>query len=143
MINVIVELSKYLILTLMIIYTFHCRTLARVRSIFSYSTHSPISLTIFTNTKELSSIHSFISQSNFPSRLLLTIYIIHSSQSGCFYHYLSQNTTQCLPKFIYPINRLRNLAIQRVFTSHFLILDMDMFPACINYLILMICSECI
>lgn len=100
-------------------------------SSLSILTHSPISLTIFTNTDELSSIHSFILQSNFPSRLLLTIYIIHSSHSGCIYHHSSQNTTQCISKFIYPINRLRNLAIQRVYTSHFLILDMDMFPACI------------
>lgn len=29
---------------------------------------------------------------------------------------------------IYPINRLRNLAIQNILTTHFLVLDMDMWP---------------
>lgn len=29
---------------------------------------------------------------------------------------------------IYPINRLRNLAIQNIDTTHFLVLDMDMWP---------------
>ena len=30
---------------------------------------------------------------------------------------------------IYPINRLRNLAIQNTLTTHFLVLDMDMWPS--------------
>lgn len=30
---------------------------------------------------------------------------------------------------IYPINRLRNLAIQSTLTTHFLVLDMDMWPS--------------
>lgn len=34
---------------------------------------------------------------------------------------------------IYPINRLRNLAIQNTLTTHFLVLDMDMWPVSTTY----------
>lgn len=34
---------------------------------------------------------------------------------------------------VYPINKLRNLAIENVQTSHFWLADMDMWPSCILY----------
>ena len=38
-------------------------------------------------------------------------------------HYLSQSPLE------YPYNRLRNIAISKVKTSHFLVMDMDMWPS--------------
>ena len=34
------------------------------------------------------------------------------------------------PPGVYPINKLRNIAIVNIITSHFLVMDMDMWPAC-------------
>lgn len=31
---------------------------------------------------------------------------------------------------VFPVNKLRNIAIVNSVTSHFLVLDMDMWPAC-------------
>ena len=51
-------------------------------------------------------------------------------------HYLSQNTLSTnlvVSRFVsdkgYPYNALRNIAIQRVATSHFWVMDMDMWPS--------------
>lgn len=33
------------------------------------------------------------------------------------------------PPGVFPVNKLRNIAIRNVVTSHFLVLDMDMWPA--------------
>lgn len=35
----------------------------------------------------------------------------------------------CVLQKIYPINRLRNIAINNVKTTHFIVFDMDMWPA--------------
>ena len=38
-----------------------------------------------------------------------------------------------MPYKIYPLNRLRNIAIKRVRTSHFIVLDMDTWPSYSTY----------
>ena len=44
----------------------------------------------------------------------------------------------CTNMSIYPINKLRNLAIQRVNTSHIYVSDMDNWPGGISYMNLLI-----
>lgn len=89
----------------------------------------PISIAVFVDVAELPRIHSFIQSSSFPSRLLLTLYIALNQSHDCamFRGYFGR--LSCKQQFIYPINRLRNLAIKRVETSHFLMLDMDTWPS--------------
>ena len=36
---------------------------------------------------------------------------------------------KCIPQIVYPLNRLRNIAIENIVTSHFVVFDMDMWPA--------------
>ena len=36
---------------------------------------------------------------------------------------------RCTHRMIYPLNRLRNIAISNVQTTHFVVFDMDMWPA--------------
>ena len=36
---------------------------------------------------------------------------------------------RCKKGDVYPLNRLRNIAIQNSLTSHFVVFDMDMWPA--------------
>ena len=53
----------------------------------------------------------FISSHYLPSRLTLLLYLV------------SESTMH-----IFPVNLLRNTAIRNVHTSHFMVLDMDLFP---------------
>lgn len=58
---------------------------------------------------ERSQLESFLVESRFPSRLNVTIVVDPSEH--------------------YPINHLRNVAIQGVHTSHFFLTDIDLWPA--------------
>lgn len=57
-------------------------------------------------------IRTFMNGKQFPSRLKV--------------HYVTDNSGH------YPINRLRNAAIDGTTTSHFFMTDIDIWPACIS-----------
>ena len=59
--------------------------------------------------EERDQLQSFLERANYPSRFVV---VPHLDASG---HY--------------PINKLRNLAIEKVTTSHYLMTDIDLFPA--------------
>ena len=71
----------------------------------------PISVAIYTPPEGVSKIITFLRNSNFPSRLIVTLI----SDSGSDY----------------PINALRNYAIKAAPTSHFYLSDMDVWPTSI------------
>lgn len=84
--------------------------------------------------KELKKVVSFIEKKNFPKRLRLALYIYdYSNAKDCVYHRVA-GKMECINKKIYPINRLRNIAIQNSLTSHFVVFDMDMWPARLQFL---------
>jgi hypothetical protein len=56
-------------------------------------------------------------------------------------HYLRKCEDYSEP--IYPINRLRNIAIQNIRTTHFLVVDMDMWPASISFIVIINNRLCI
>ena len=88
-----------------------------------------MSITIFAHQKELAEVETFIAQGAFPSRLRLTLYIVDvSRRPDCVFRRAGRKL-KCMPEKIYPLNRLRNLAIANVLTSHFVVFDMDMWPA--------------
>ena len=98
-------------------------------SVLSYLHPSPMSITIFVHKKEQAEVETFIAEGAFPSRLRLVLYIVDvSSRRDCVYHRAGRKL-KCVPEKIYPLNRLRNLAIANVLTSHFVVFDMDMWPA--------------
>ena len=88
-----------------------------------------MSITIMVNVADVDEVESFIQSGNFPDRLRLALYITgFPNKTDCVY----RNTTNglhCVPSTIYPLNRLRNVAIQNSLTSHFVVFDMDMWPA--------------
>lgn len=54
----------------------------------------------------------YIASHYLPSRLTLLLYLVPTSAMNVF-----------------PVNVLRNTAIRNVHTSHFMVLDMDLFPS--------------
>ena len=69
-----------------------------------------ISIAIRVDDASGPALREFVKQQTFPNRLRLS--------------YLKDNSNH------YPINRLRNLAINNTFTSHFFLTDIDVWPAC-------------
>ena len=90
---------------------------------------SPISITVFLNKAELPEVEAYIQKSKYPKRLRLALYVTAiSDQKDCVYHFVNDELV-CLEQTVYPLNRLRNIAIDNTRTSHFILLDMDMWPA--------------
>lgn len=90
---------------------------------------SPISITVFLNRTELPEVEAYIQKSKFPKRLRLALYVTAiSDEKDCVYHFVDDELV-CLEQTVYPLNRLRNIAIDNTRTSHFILLDMDMWPA--------------
>ncbi|KAK8796405.1 hypothetical protein WA588_000540 [Blastocystis sp. NMH] len=89
----------------------------------------PLSIAIMTNVTDTEEIETFIQSSNFPDRLRLALYITGlPGKTDCVYRRTSRGL-RCVRATIYPLNRLRNIAIQNSLTSHFVVFDMDMWPA--------------
>lgn len=70
-----------------------------------------ISVGLFLTPSDKAIYDKFISESSLPERLHFTIFMAESKDQ-------------------YPINHLRNLAIEAVRTSHLWLTDMDMWPSC-------------
>ncbi len=77
--------------------------------------YSELSISIHVTDSNKQIVRSFAHSNSFPSRLHI--------------HYVTDNSGH------YPINHLRNIAIQEVTTSHFFLTDIDIWPACIQNLI--------
>lgn len=93
---------------------------------------SPLSIAVFVHLQELNATTSYIRSSLFPSRLHLLLYVVDVTEKpDCLIIRQSKNGT-CQMKSVYPINRLRNIAIKDVATSHFILFDMDVWPSCFN-----------
>ena len=89
----------------------------------------PISVAIIAQRNESAEVEQFILESHFPDRLRLALYTVGvSSNSDCVYHVV-EGQLQCIPQNVYPLNRLRNIAIENIKTTHFVVFDMDMWPA--------------
>ena len=90
----------------------------------------PISIALFVHKSELNQTEQYIQEAHFPVRVRLILYIVDvTSKPDCV---IVRNSTYggCFPRTVYPINRLRNLAIADVTTSHFVLFDMDVWPSC-------------
>lgn len=70
----------------------------------------PLSVSVCIRSKdEINQLRSFLQEARFPPRFVVIPYLEKSDH--------------------YPINKLRNIAIERVTTSHYLMTDIDLFPA--------------
>lgn len=70
---------------------------------------------MFTHTYEVDDAVRTIKKLDLPDRVRIILYIPRASRD---------------PKGVFPVNKLRNIAIVNCVTSHFLVMDMDMWPAC-------------
>ena len=71
----------------------------------------PLSIVIHIQQQHEPYVIRFINNHHFPKRLTLLLYLVDAS-----HEYYS----------VFPINKLRNLAIRNIRTTHFLVLDMDL-----------------
>ena len=63
-------------------------------------------------------------------RIVFTVYVVKTITSNTIPFYVLANRTHLnYPEGFYPINTLRDLAIESISTTHLLITDMDMFPS--------------
>ena len=89
-----------------------------------------MSIAVFVHQQELHKTERFIRKSRFPDRLHLILYITDVSREGDRVCRNNGKQSWCYAQSIYPINRLRNIAIADVATSHFILFDMDVWPSC-------------
>ena len=93
---------------------------------------SPLSIAVFVHLQELNATTSYIRSSLFPSRLHLLLYVVDVTEKPDCVILRQSNNGTCQMKSVYPINRLRNIAIKDVTTSHFILFDMDVWPSCFS-----------
>ena len=63
-------------------------------------------------------------------RIVFTVYVVKTITSNTIPFYVLANRTHLnYPEGFYPINMLRDLAIESISTTHLLIADTDMFPS--------------
>lgn len=87
--------------------------------------HEPMSIVIILNENELLKVSNTITKIN-RSNIRLTLYIIKNltnNQNKCIYY--KQNNKMVFSTYCYPYNELRDLAIETIQTSHYLLLDGD------------------
>ncbi|KAK8825384.1 hypothetical protein WA538_003080 [Blastocystis sp. DL] len=101
--------------------------------IFLKRWNGPIAITMIVQPSNLTSILHQIELLHFPSRVLLTLYIpLHPSHDSII-TCRADNTCQRRKETIFPLNRLRNISLRRVKTTHFLLIDMDSWPSQTTY----------
>ena len=89
--------------------------------------YSAYSIAIYCSPEELPFIQESIQAHQLPSRLRLLLYV-HTSTDDCV-NKMVDKEMQCVQQSVYPLNRLRNLALNNILTTHFILFDMDMWPA--------------
>ena len=88
-----------------------------------------MSIAVLVHKQDLPTVEQFIQDGGFPARLRLALLIVGvSDRADCVYR-RSGRGLRCVKEEIYPLNRLRNIAIRNTLTSHFVVFDMDMWPA--------------
>lgn len=93
----------------------------------------PLSISIFVRPDQLNDLSNWINHHKHIPKLRLAIYI--PINPGHNNNYVTIVTYKRISRryqrlWIYPINYLRDLAIMNVKTTHYLNMDMDMWPSC-------------
>ena len=93
-------------------------------------------MAIFAKEKEVHVLDKWIRDNSNVPRLRLVLYIIPDRLSFPNTNYYLSYSGGRLKRtregsFLYPINLLRDLAICNVVTTHYMNLDMDLWPSCL------------
>ena len=93
----------------------------------------PFSLSIFITQKEMEVLSNWIKNNHHLKNIRLSIYLAIPPNKT--HNYIKLIAGKKVYKYydslqIYPINYLRDLAIMNIQTTHFLNMDMDLWPSC-------------
>jgi hypothetical protein len=94
----------------------------------------PISLSIFIYESEIPIVDQFILTYQNHSNLQLIFYIVPDTDENFIWIQKEGLQKQYLDERIFPLNLLRDLAILRTTTSHYICVDMDLLPSSKNFL---------
>ena len=86
-------------------------------------------MSIFAKESELSSLAHVLSQYVSTRRLVFSIYVMKGIQTDTPFYVQQNGRHLYYPNGFYPINTLRDLAIESISTTHCLVTDVDMFPS--------------
>lgn len=88
--------------------------------------NGPISTVFFIHENETANLAHFI-MTQTREGIDYTVYVIKSTRSAPFIRW--KGTVKKYPFSIYPVNTLRDLGIESIKTSHYLLLDIDVLPS--------------
>lgn len=95
----------------------------------------PFSIAIFLLDSEIDIVDDWLNQYKHLPNLRVTFYIVDSNYNRVQYDVVYWKRGNVLRNFrqykrIYPINVLRDVAILNTVTTHYINLDMDLWPSC-------------
>ena len=89
-----------------------------------------ISLSILVKESEVESLADRILECAGLRRIVFTVYVTKTITNNAIpFYVLADGTHLDYPEGFYPINTLRDLAIESISTTHLLVADMDVFPS--------------
>ena len=89
-----------------------------------------ISLAVYITEEELSSLEEIILVHAHHSRIVFTAYIVKAiTPSNTPFYTLPNGNHLSYPNGFYPVNTMRDLAIESISTTHCFVVDADMFPS--------------
>lgn len=95
------------------------------------------SIAIFLLESEIEIVDAWLKKYSYVPNLRVTFYIVDSEYNRnngdvVFWKYRHMSRPQRQRKRIYPINFLRDIAILNTVTTHYINLDMDLWPSCLS-----------
>lgn len=88
------------------------------------------SLALIASENELTQIDSFLVQYASLPHFRVTLYVVYSDAPRNYVVYTREPTRKrVINRRIFPINLLRDYALNNVVTSHVMLLDMDLWPS--------------
>ena len=90
--------------------------------------HGPMSLAIFSTPAELSTVQKTLRSLHHRKEVVRVVLYIANEKAYYFHGSLGYERRESTSK-LYPINLLRDLAILNVVTTHYVNLDMDLWPS--------------
>lgn len=104
------RLRLFLVITVFSLFAIFC--IVTAGCLFTHCiTYRPITVVMHIQQQHEPYVIRFINNHHFPDRMTLLLFLVDSEHM--FFS-------------VFPINRLRNLAIRNIRTTHFLVLDMDL-----------------
>lgn len=89
-----------------------------------------MSVSILAKESELSTLASVIANDSSCDRIVFSVYIVKRITKNNTPFYVQRNGEHLnYPEGFYPINTMRDLAIESISTTHCLVADVDMFPS--------------